>query len=117
MPEVKAHGMHYVEDWLISEVPYTQAKFGIDADDQHIKEFQEASMLGGPWETWWNQQLENYMHRAHVLGLDTPNGRQALAKFTATAMGMLMAAVRVYGPLPKPGVPSGENLEDLKELY
>ena len=50
----------------------------------------------------------SYMHRAVVLGLDTPSGRQALAKALKTLQGFTESAVRRYGPLPDPGVPSGE---------
>lgn len=98
----------YVREWLKRERDYTLAKFGLDQDNQHILEWAEERT-----EDWWDQQLENYYHRARVLGLDTVNGRQALAKFVATSVGMLEAAVRQYGPLPEPGVTSGENLDNL----
>lgn len=117
---MKAHGLHYVEDWLTGEVAYTQAKFGIELDDEHTKEFSEhIEGVESQYmdDTWWSKQLYNYLYRAYTLGLDNPNGRQALAKFVATGQGMLMSAVRVYGPLPYPGVSSGENLDKLKELY
>lgn len=89
--------------WLISERSYTITKFGTDADRRHTTEWMEKSGDG-----WWDQQLDNYLHRAFVLGLDTLVGRQALAKFVSTAAGMLAAAVQVYGPIPEAGVPSGE---------
>lgn len=98
----------YVREWLARERAYTIDKFGLDQDNDHTP-------LDN-WNLWWDQQFENYLHRAHVLGLDTPNGRQALAKFVATAVGLLETAVRLYGPLPKPGVPSGENLGLLGQL-
>lgn len=103
----------YVRDWLEDERDYTIDKFGIDLDDKHIKEF---NMSGSDTDSWWLQQLDNYYHRANVLDLTTSGGRQALAKFVATAAGMLEAAVRVYGPLPEPGVTSGENLTNLREF-
>lgn len=108
---LKAHGLHYVQDWLTAEVAYTQAKFGLDADDEHTRQFADGD------DEWWQQQFDNYLHRAKVLGIDTPGGRQALAKFVSTAQGMLMSAVRLYGPLPKPGCSSGENFDNMKELY
>lgn len=97
----------YVRAWLADERGYTIKKFGLPQDDDHILEG-----LAG----WWAQQFDNYLHRAWVLGLDTPGGRQALAKFVATAVGALEAAVRVYGPLPEPGVSSGNNLDALRPL-
>lgn len=101
----------YVREWLAKERGYTLEKFGLDADREHIREWYLKGVKG-----WWEQQFDNYLGRAQVLGLGTPAGRQALAKFAATAVGMLEAAVREFGPLPKPGVPSGENLDKLGEL-
>lgn len=101
----------YVRQWLAREREYTIAKFGLDLDNLHTREWDYRDEVD-----WWNQQFDNYYTRAGILGLDNPNGRQALAKFVATAVGMLEAAVRVHGPLPKPGVPSGENLDLLGEL-
>lgn len=94
----------YVREWLARERGYTLDKFGIDLDNEHI---------GEGLDGWWQQQFDNYLHRADLLGLDTINGRQALAKFVATAVGCLEAAVRIYGPLPEPGVPSGYNVDTI----
>jgi hypothetical protein len=95
----------YVRNWLAKERAYTLDKFGIDSDNDHTP-------LNG-WEAWWTQQFDNYLMRAQVLGLDTVNGRQAAAKFVATAVGFLESVVRLHGPLPEPGVTSGENLDRL----
>jgi hypothetical protein len=59
----------------------------------------------GPEQADW---VAMYIHRAHVLGLDTPLGRQNLAKALMTLTSFVEAAVRLHGPLPHPGVPSGE---------
>lgn len=98
----------YVRLWLAGERSYTLDKFGIDADNQHIGEWAELDLNA---TNWWETQFDNYLGRAGVLGLDNPGGRQAFAKFVATAVGALEAVVRVYGPLPAPGVPSGELRE------
>lgn len=90
--------------WLLDERQYTLNKFGIEADKEHVEDFNND-------KPWWENQFENYLHRAKILGLDTPVGRQALAKFVSTALGMLAATIDVYGPLPKAGVPSGEVKE------
>lgn len=103
----------YVRKWLADERHYTIQKFGIELDDQHIKEWMEDH---DPTNSYWERQFDNYLGRAERLSLDRQGGRQALAKFVATAVGMLEAAVRVYGPLPEPGVTSGENLDNLREL-
>lgn len=88
-------------EWLTHERRYQVTKFGLARDDAHTKQ-------GVGDGSWWRQQLFNYLHRAHVLGLDNPLGRQAVAKFTATACGLLESVIRVEGDLPAPGVPSGE---------
>jgi hypothetical protein len=90
--------------WLRGERVYQLKKFGLQADDVHTQD-------GLQKDRWWWTQLTNYYHRAQVLGLETVNGRQALAKFVATSCGLLESAVRLYGPLPPPGVPSGHNIE------
>lgn len=99
----------YIIKWLKGERDYTIGKFGLESDDLHVQQFNSKEIEYVP--EWWDQQFKNYLHRAKLLGLENPNGRQALAKFVATAVGMLEAAVRVYGPLPEPGVPSGYNLD------
>jgi hypothetical protein len=98
---------HEVSRWLGKERAYQVEKFGLEQDDLHI---QEGLVVDG----WWWQQLTNYFGRAQTLSLETPCGRQAAAKLTATMVGMLEAVVRVYGELPEPGVPSGEIRERAK---
>jgi hypothetical protein len=51
--------------------------------------------------------VQMYMHRAQVLGLDNPLGRQAVAKALMTLFSRVEAVVAIYGELPMPGVPSG----------
>lgn len=100
----------YVLNWLEDEREYQMKKFSVEQDNEHVKAWADNA------EDWWDNQFDNYLHRAYILKLDTINGRQALAKFVATAVGMLEAAVRCYGPLPEPGVPSGYNLDKPREL-
>lgn len=52
--------------------------------------------------------LTNYLKRAELLGLDTELGRQAFGKFVVTATAMLERIVIAHGPMPKPGVTTGE---------
>lgn len=106
----------YVRNWLKDERAYTLHKFGIEKDNLHIKVWNILETPNEYDESWWSTQLDNYYFRAGILGLDTVNGRQALAKFVATAIGMLEACVREFGYLPEPGVPSGENLDNLRTL-
>ncbi len=92
-------------DWLARERSYQVAKFGLEADDAHTR-------AGVGADSWWDQQLTNYLGRFRLLGLEMPVGRQALAKFTATAVGLFESSVRVFGPPPAPGVSSGEIAAD-----
>jgi len=88
-------------EWLIGERGYQLRKFGTDLDDKHTLE-------GVGQDSWWWQQLFMYLHRSSILGLHSEVGRQAVAKFAATACGLLESVIRTHGPLPLPGVPSGE---------
>lgn len=100
--------------WLAEERPYQIDKFAGGQDDPDgWRHNDEALSTEGVGEgTYWEQQLTNYVHRLGVLGLDLPNGRQALMKFVSTAVGLAEAMVRVYGPPPRPGVPSGQGLDE-----
>lgn len=100
-PVPKPTAASSVFEWLVRERHYQLEKFGHGVDDAHTKE-------GLGEDSWWWQQLSSYYTRARVLGLDIPVGRQAIAKYAATACGLLESIVRVYGPLPPPGVPSGD---------
>ena len=94
--------------WLQSERAYQVNKFGTDLDDQHTQEFGVRS------ETWWPEQVAMYLLRANLFGLDSPQGRQAVAKATATMCGLLESVIRVHGQLPLPGVSSG-NLDGVQQ--
>lgn len=92
-------------NWLSAERFYQTEKFGTAQDDQH-------TLDGLGDDSWWWQQLTNYFHRSRVLGLDSPLGRQAIAKFAATACGLLESVIRVHGAPPPAGVASGTVLKD-----
>jgi len=53
----------------------------------------------------------NYLKRASMFGLDTPQGRQALGKAAATLIDYMAHAIEIHGPMPKPGFSSGEIQE------
>ena len=92
-----------IRRWLREEWPYQELKFG-EADRF------KATDTFGQSDDEWKRSLDQYYNRARVLGLDTPAGRQALAKYVATAVAMLENVITVHGHLPTPGVPSGENV-------
>lgn len=58
-------------------------------------------------DSWWYNQFAQYIQRARVLGIENPNGRQALAKCCAALTGCIESMIRVHGPLPEPGHSSG----------
>jgi hypothetical protein len=99
-----ANTFDYVVAWLEKEREYQLKKFGVVADLEHIRNLDDG---------WWDNQFDNYWHRAKLLGLDVIVGRQAAAKFVATGVGMLEATIDEFGSLPMPGVSSGGNLDTL----
>lgn len=106
-PRLEVGPASHAFEWLIEERAYQVRKFGVELDDQHTRE-------GLGEDGWWWRQLTSYFHRARVLTCETPVGRQGLAKFVATACGLLESVIRVHGPLPPPGVPSGETGADAR---
>ncbi len=93
-----------VFSWLRGERALQLSEFGPERDNEHTVE-------GLGEGSWWSNQLTSYLQRAQALGVETQAGRQALAKFVATAIGLLESTVRLYGWLPSPGVRIGENVE------
>ncbi len=104
--------LDYVEEVVDDELrKYVYSKFD-DLQVTHVREFGGRQV---PYaNSYWENQLGMYLYRAWTLGLDTPGGRQALMKYAATAMGFLAQTVAIYGDIPEPGVPSGENLDNLR---
>lgn len=93
-----------VFSWLRGERALQLKEFGPERDDKHTLEG-----LGD--ESWWSSQLQYYLERARELGIETPGGREALAKFVATAIALLESSVRLYGWLPMPGIRMGQGVE------
>lgn len=96
-----------IDVWLQAEQKlYAEGKWSEpDAAVAH-----RAALLGdGP--TTWDGWAGNYLRRAALFGIDTPMGRQALGKTIVTLIHFLETAIDEYGPMPAPGVPSGEIRE------
>jgi hypothetical protein len=87
-------------EWLRAERGYQVAKFGQEADLEHVRE-------GAGEDTWLEQQIWNYLGRVRLFGLDNPQGRQAYMKLVATLVGLGEAVVAEHGWPPGPGVSSG----------
>lgn len=82
-------------EWVkIEHMLYEGGKFEDTADDALTAEE-------------WEELVTKYLHRAKVLGLDNPLGRQAVGKAATTAVAYLETCFRVYGSVPVPGFPSG----------
>lgn len=98
----------HVVEWLETEYQYAIHKWPPNSTDLILVGHLDAPELDGvgpqsEYRKWVNQ----YLHRAHILGLDNPLGRQALAKGLRTLMACTETAVRLYGQLPPAGVSSG----------
>jgi hypothetical protein len=93
--------------WFEGESKYQDAKFDASRSvhDQLMRS--EGVRIGGRWEG----DINMYIHRANMLGLNKPNGRQALAKAAMVVIAAVESAERVFGPLPEPGHTSGEIAE------
>ncbi len=95
--------MSVVTEWLDEEWnEYASVKW---ADPASAQAHRDCVLLFGP--TTWHDWAGNYIKRAVLFGLDTPQGRQALGKAIVTLMHVLETAVEEYGPMPRAGVPSG----------
>lgn len=96
-----------VLEWIFQEwEKYADARNdaneGRETFDKHMLEEGVGS------ESVWFNTIAMYMHRAHLFGLETPQGRQAMMKAAATMVDCAASMVRVYGDPPTPGYPSGE---------
>jgi len=95
----------YVQAWQRQELVYRLTKF---PTTEKMRLLNQEGIGPG---TVWHEQIASKLHRAHVLGVDTPNGRQAIAKCAAAALSLAETAVLVYGELPYGGVESGYGLD------
>ena len=92
--------------WIATEREvHASSKYGEDKDARLglVADMESHPHIDGEWDVF----IGNYLRRAQLFGLDTPQGRQALGKTVVTLMHCLETAVDVFGPMPAPGVPSG----------
>lgn len=93
---------HYrVLVWFDEEWHYVRKKYGAVVASQwdHLpeEEFLEH----------WNTQVQQYIDRAKLFGIEDIRGRQALAKAATTCMAFAASSVRLHGDLPLGGTASG----------
>lgn len=94
-PASVPHSRLAVAHWLEAERDYAEHKWTPQQTDE---------LTADQYEQW----VGNYLHRAIVLGVENPLGRQALAKALRTLQAITESVVRKHGELPMAGVPSGE---------
>jgi hypothetical protein len=102
--KVSSQNHEYLLDWLTKELVYVDKKFPSSVRGDHSSELEQT---GVSFDSYWFQQVYQYVKRAEILGLDNPLGRQAIAKGLSTMFGLVERVIEVYGELPPPGVSSG----------
>lgn len=94
----------HVKTWVAEERDaYASKKWEVDNADRQREVIEDGTWVNFP---------ASYISRAEGMGLDTPQGRQALGKVISTCESLLARAVTMYGGMPEPGLPSGEIVED-----
>lgn len=103
--EQEQHEVYQALVWLDEEWSYVRKKFGdvSDRTNDHLEPDE--------WVDWWSRQVLQYFDRAKAFGVDTPKGRQAIAKAMATTIAACAASARCFGSLPRGGTTSGEVVE------
>jgi hypothetical protein len=109
----------HLYEWICGEEEYVAGKFD-DQRDGHDQTFRDYDI-----DAFWVRQIVQYFDRARVF-LDAAKAsgssnrsqrhlemraQQAIVKAMMTCKGMAESSIRVYGPLPTPGVSSGEIRE------
>lgn len=124
LPTAGRREREHLLQWILREETYVAEKF----DDQ--RDGHDASLVNDGLDDFWHRQIVQYLDRAKVFleaaaepGIPEAAQRQfqlraqqALAKCMMTAKGLVESSIRTYGPLPAPGVSSG-NIEDWDHLY
>lgn len=100
--------------WIDLEEDYVTDKF----DDQ--RDGHDESIIAHDIDEFWSRQIIQYIDRARAFlhGAEHADSseakrelemraQQAMAKCMMTAKGCVESMIRVYGPMPKPGVSSG----------
>lgn len=96
-----------LNEWLeIERDRYADEKYTVDLRMEGLVALNEDPNLDD--QHYWMQFLYRYLQQAKLQGMNSPQGRQAFAKFIVTAHACLEAAIADFGNLPDPGVSSGE---------
>lgn len=85
-------GFDYVCDWLKGEMGYQLQKYGTDFSDKAI-----VAKLDGNNPLWHETRMR--FHRTGILGIETLNGRQSLAKYSSLVVAIAAATIRNFGEI------------------
>jgi len=89
--------------WFIRQLPTILRRFPAWRNDQRTLE-------GVGPEAYWPGKLTKFAHRVEILGLESPEGRQAVFELMATTIGWCASIIRVYGPPPETEVAAGAKV-------
>ena len=74
-------------------------RFPLEQNDRHTAE-------GFCPDSYWPLKFGKFLHRAETIGLDYPEGRQAIAEHAATAVGLMASVWRLHGSPPQINEPT-----------
>lgn|SRR5262245_11833097 len=98
------NGFFAVQEWLYAELGYAERKRGEVGREEDVYELEGTMDL---METAFVRDMLSYLKRAAVLGIDNPNGRQAMGKAIGVGVRMLIAVHDQCGDIGPAGVHSG----------
>ncbi len=99
----RTQAFNEILSWIQRERAYQIIKWGYgDEPPERL----ERGLNDGGW--FWQTGVLNYTGRVRLFTLTNPLGRQALMKLITTLIHLAELAIVKYGPLPTPGVTSGE---------
>ncbi len=79
--------------WIIMQQAMILQRFPLDQNDQHTTQ-------GFCPDNYWPLKFGKFLHRAQTIGLDYPEGRQAIAEHAATGVGLMASVWRLHGSPP-----------------
>jgi hypothetical protein len=103
--------------WIMQErTKYANFKFDRDGAEamrhQIILEMKDYGLTN---ESTLYTIVMNYLGKAMYFGLDSHKGRQQLGKTIVTLMDYLELAIALFGPMPKPGMSSSDDIDISEE--
>lgn len=91
-------------DWMLSERRWQQRILDFNDDERTTVDGAKGSKGS------WHQLLWKYFDRSQGFGLETDQGGTNLFIFVSLGVAYLESVMQVFGPLPEPGLASGEKV-------